>query len=101
MSTSLDENAVRHVARLARLDVSDEEVTALAGQLSAILAYFEKLNELDTSSVEPTAHPFSVTNVLRDDVVHAPWPAETAMHNAPQHQDRFFQVPKILGQDNA
>ena len=101
MPKSLDENAVRHVAHLARLDVSDQEVTALAGQLTAILRYFEKLNELDTSSVEPTAHPFSVTNVLRDDVVQAPWPADTAMHNAPQHRDQFFQVPKILEQSNA
>lgn len=101
MPTSLDENAVRHVAHLARLDVSDEEVITFAGQLSGILRYFEKLNELDTSSVEPTAHPSSVANVLRDDVVLAPWPADTAMHNAPQHRDQFFEVPKILGQSSA
>jgi aspartyl-tRNA(Asn)/glutamyl-tRNA(Gln) amidotransferase subunit C len=101
MTTSLDETAVRHVAHLARLTVSDAEVARFSQQLSVILQYFEQLEGLDTTNVEPTAHPLGITDVLRDDVVCNPLSTDAALRNAPQHQDQLFQVPKVLDQDNA
>lgn len=101
MKELLDEAAVRHVAHLARLSVTDEEVARFAAQLSSILQYFDQLKEVDTSGVEPTAHPLPVTNVFREDTVLSPWTADAALHNAPQHRDQFFQVPKVLEQEEA
>jgi aspartyl-tRNA(Asn)/glutamyl-tRNA(Gln) amidotransferase subunit C len=101
MADLLDEAAVRHVAHLARLEVSDEEVARFAEQLSTILAYVEQLNELDTTGVPPTAHALPVTNVFRDDTAHPSWGPDRALHNAPRRQDGFFQVPKVLDQESA
>ncbi len=101
MASSLDEAEVRHVAHLARLVVSDEEVARFAKQLASILHYFEQLNQVDTSNVEPTAHALPVTNVFRDDVVKPSWPPGRALHNAPEHRDGFFTVPKVLHQEGA
>jgi aspartyl-tRNA(Asn)/glutamyl-tRNA(Gln) amidotransferase subunit C len=100
MST-LDESAVRHVAHLARLAVSDEEVAHFTGQLSSILRYMEQLNELDTADVAPTAHPLPVANVFREDRVREPWTPQRALHNAPDRQGGFFRVPKVLDQETA
>ncbi len=100
MATPLDEAAVRHVAHLARLTVTDEEIARLAGQLSSILEYMGQLNEVDTTDVPPTAHPLSVKNVLRDDTVQFSWDPDRALHNAPDRQDDFFRVPKVLDQQN-
>ena len=66
---SINIQDVEHVARLARLDLSEEEKEMFTAQLSAILKYAEKLNELDTSNVEPTTHVLHVSNVMRDDEV--------------------------------
>jgi len=101
MASSLDESAVRHVAHLARLDLTDEEVIRFAKQLSSILSYMEQLNEPDTTGIGPTAHALQVTNVFRDDTVRPCWEPDRALHNAPQRQENFFRVPKVLGQDSA
>ena len=101
MSSALDESAVRHVAHLARLDITDEEVARFAGQLSGILGYVEKLNELDTTDVPPTAHTLPVNNVFRADVVRPSWEVDRALHNAPQCQEGLFRVPKVLDQESA
>ena len=101
MATKLDEKTVRHVAHLARLSVTDEEVTRFADQLSHILAYMEQLNAVDTTDVPPTAHPLPVSNVFRDDAVGEPWSPERALSNAPQVHDTFFKVPKVLDQESA
>lgn len=101
MPTSLDEAAIRHVAHLARLNVTDEEVARFAEQLSSILEYVAQLNELDTTDVLPTAHALPVKDVFRDDTVGPCWEPDRALHNAPQRQDDFFRVPKVLDQENA
>ncbi len=101
MSSSLDEAAVRHVAHLARLEISDEEVRRYADQLSAVLGYVDQLNELDTTDVPPTTHAVPLSNVFRDDAVRASLDAERALSNAPKQQDGFFRVPKVLDQESA
>ena len=101
MGPSLDEETVRHVAELARLDVTDDEVARFAGQLSKILDYFAQLNELNTDDVAPTAHALAISNVLREDQVRPPLDQERALANAPQRHGAFFQVPKVLDQDGA
>jgi aspartyl-tRNA(Asn)/glutamyl-tRNA(Gln) amidotransferase subunit C len=94
--TKLDEAAVRHVAHLARLAVTDAEVGLYAEQLSKILDYVNQLNEVDTTDVPPTAHPLPIANVFRDDAPHQPWTPDAALANAPDHQNGFFRVPKVL-----
>jgi aspartyl-tRNA(Asn)/glutamyl-tRNA(Gln) amidotransferase subunit C len=87
---------VRHVARLARLELSAAEEERLQSELSAILCYVDKLNELDTSAVEPTAQVGeSGTPMREDEVTNRPAPAEM-LANAPRRDDNFFKVPKII-----
>ena len=101
MGSTLDEAAVRHVARLARLKITDAEAALFASQLSKVLEYVEQLNELDTSNVLPTAHPLPVSNVFRADAIRPTWTADQALHNAPDRHDGFFRVPKVLDQESA
>lgn len=101
MTQSLDALAVRHVAHLSRLNVTDDEVAMYAQQLSRVLEYMEQLNAVNTENVPPTAHPHSATNVLRDDVVVESLVPAEALANAPQRQDDFFRVPKVLDQETA
>ncbi len=101
MGQILDPSTVRHVAQLARLNLSDDELTHYAEQLSRILKYIDQLNELDTSDVPPTAHAMPVQNVFREDQIAAAWTAERALHNAPAREDNLFKVPKVLDQESA
>ncbi len=96
MAEKIDQEQVRKVAKLSRLDLSDAEVEEFTGQLSAILGYVEKMNELDTENVEPLAHCLAVHNVFREDVVKESLGAEKALANAPHQDGEFFRVPKIL-----
>lgn len=91
---SLEE--VAHVAKLARLRLSQSHLQQYSTQLSAILDYIDKLNELDVTGVEPLAHPTGVTNRLDDDEVAAPMPIEHLLRNAPAIEDRYLAVPKVL-----
>jgi aspartyl-tRNA(Asn)/glutamyl-tRNA(Gln) amidotransferase subunit C len=100
MST-IDEKTVRHMANLARLAVSDEEVARYASQLSRILDYAEQLKEVNTEHVTPTAHPLPLLNVLRQDQPHKSWPEKDALANAPDPHNSFFRVPKVLDQEDA
>jgi len=100
----IDISLVQHIGYLSRLKLSDEEVELFSRQLSSIVEYFEKLNELDTSQVEPTAHALPVTNVFRPDepgVTGRPLGPEGVLANAPQRDGNFFKVPKVLDQDSA
>ncbi|MCP4247889.1 MAG: Asp-tRNA(Asn)/Glu-tRNA(Gln) amidotransferase subunit GatC [bacterium] len=99
MSSSIDERTVRHVAHLSRLQFSDEEIRRLTGELSAILDYIEQLNRVDTADVEPTAHPVQIRNVFRDDSPRPSIDPAAALSNAPQSEQTFFRVPKVLDQD--
>ncbi len=87
---------VEHVAKLARLALKDEEADQLTRQLSDILTYVEKLNELDTKDVEPTSHVLPVRNVLRDDEVRGSIDRGKALVNAPDRTEEFFRVPKVI-----
>ena len=98
MKEILDEQTVRHVSHLARLKLSDDDLADVRAQLSRILAYVDLLNELNTDDVEPTAHPLEITNVFREDSVGKSWTAAAALSQAPQRQNGFFQVPRVLGQ---
>ena len=88
--------SVEHIAKLARLSVSEEEKELFGPQLNGILSYMEKLNELDTKDVEPTSHVLSLSNVMRDDMPGNSIPREEALMNAPDHTDKFYRVPKII-----
>ncbi len=87
---------VLHIARLARLALSEEEIELFTEQLGKILDYMAKLNELDVAGIPPTAHAIEVTNVMRDDVVMGDDMREDILANAPERQGDCFRVPRIL-----
>jgi aspartyl-tRNA(Asn)/glutamyl-tRNA(Gln) amidotransferase subunit C len=91
MAISRDE--VVHVARLARLALTDEELDRFAGQLDAILEAVGKVSELDLSEVEPTLHPLALSNVWAEDEPRPSLDVEEALANAPDREDDAFRVP--------
>ncbi|MBY5163676.1 Asp-tRNA(Asn)/Glu-tRNA(Gln) amidotransferase subunit GatC [Salsipaludibacter albus] len=96
---ALSEAEVRHVARLARLDLSDDDVAELAPQLSQILEYAEQVGEVAADDVEPMVHPFPVTNVMRDDHPAASLPRDEVLSQAPDAREDRFAVPRIVAED--
>ncbi len=90
---------VRHVAKLARLALSEAEIRRFAPELESILEYVAKIAEVDVSGVEPMAHPVPLHNVMREDVAEAPLPLEEVLKNAPATDGPFFKVPKVIGGD--
>jgi len=88
--------SIEHLAQLARLSVSDNEKTLFADQIDSILSYMDKLNELDTATVEPTSHVISLSNVVREDLLKDSLERESALSNAPDRTDKFYRVPKII-----
>jgi aspartyl-tRNA(Asn)/glutamyl-tRNA(Gln) amidotransferase subunit C len=87
---------VQHVATLARLEVGADQVQAFGRDLDAILGYFEKLDELDTSAVEPMSHALDLVNVVRTDTVVPSLPQDEALANAPEKAYGHFRVPKVI-----
>ena len=87
---------VEHVARLARLELTEDEKNLFAGQMDAIIGYVEKLKELDTDGVMPTSHAVPMENAFRDDHLRPSIGVEKALGNAPQRADSFFKVPKVI-----
>ena len=92
----ISKQQVEHVAKLARLEVSEDEKAMFARQLSAILTYMDQLKEVDTEGVEPTATVLPTENVWREDAVRLSLAQEQALANAPDQADGFFRVPKII-----
>jgi aspartyl-tRNA(Asn)/glutamyl-tRNA(Gln) amidotransferase subunit C len=93
---SITKKDVEHVAKLARLALTEEEKEVFTRQLEKILTYVEQLNKLDTQDVPPTAHPLSVKNVWRDDVC-MPWEkTDDILAGAPEREERYFKVKKVL-----
>ncbi len=90
---------VEHVAFLARLGLTDEELTRLEGQLNHILEQYAKLTELDTEAIPPTAQTIELENILREDAVSPSLPADAVLANAPARSGDFVLVPPILGGD--
>lgn len=93
---AIDEKTVRRVAHLARLALPEERVAPLAGELNAILAWIEQLNEVDVEGVQAMASAVDVKLPLRDDVVTAGGDAARVLANAPKTEDGFFIVPKVV-----
>lgn len=96
MSKKIDKAQVKHIAKLARLDLTEAEEEKFSEQLSSIVDYIEKLNELETDSVQPLAHCLPVHNVFREDIAKESLSVEGALSNAPERKDEYFKVPKIL-----
>ena len=99
MPEQLTEQQVRHVAKLSRLALSDDEVRHFGTQLSAVLGYVSKLSELNVDGVEPMAHAMDVHSVVREDVPVPGLPIELVLRNAPDSESPFFKVPKVIGED--
>jgi len=91
MTISSDD--VLHVARLARLQLNDDEVDRMAEQLSSIIGHVQELSALDLTGVEPTAHALDLTNQTRPDVARPSWPRDEVLANAPDPADGGFRVP--------
>ena len=92
----ISKEEIEHIAVLARLSLPEEEKELFGSQLSNILDYMGKLNELDTKGIEPTSHVLSLSNVMRDDIPRPSIPKEEALTNAPDHTEKFYRVPKII-----
>ena len=95
MQISPDE--IKKAANLARLEMSEAEIENMAGHLDNILAYINKLNELDTAGIAPTTHAIAIHNAFRADVVHESLSREEALSNGPRQNGEAFVVPKVVG----
>ncbi|MEJ5963383.1 Asp-tRNA(Asn)/Glu-tRNA(Gln) amidotransferase subunit GatC [Pedobacter immunditicola] len=93
---NIDKKTIHKVADLARIDVKEEQVDNLILEMSKILTFMEKLNELDTQHVEPLVYLNTEVNVFRDDVVKQEITVEEGLSNAAKHNEEFFMVPKII-----
>jgi aspartyl-tRNA(Asn)/glutamyl-tRNA(Gln) amidotransferase subunit C len=91
----ISEEEVRHVANLARLGLTDDEIEKMGGQLDAILDSIDKIQELDLTHVPPTANPLDLSNVLRPDEPRPEFSQEQALSLAPERVDDLFAVPRI------
>jgi aspartyl-tRNA(Asn)/glutamyl-tRNA(Gln) amidotransferase subunit C len=96
MAVTKDDAA--YIAELARLNFTDVELDKITTDLNEILTYMEKLNELDTSSIEELSHPVEFTNVFRADELKPSTPTAEALKNAPSKTEEFFKVPKVISQ---
>jgi len=92
----ISKEEVLHVAHLARLHLSEDELVMMTGQLDNILSYVDKLEELDTTGIKPTSHVFSITNAFRDDIVKKSLDRDQALQNGPKQNGEAFEVPRII-----
>ena len=92
----ITKNEVENVAHLARLDFSEEEKVKFTSQLNDILLYIEKLNQADTTGVEPMSHAIALQNAFRDDIVKDSLSHDLSLSNAPEARGPFFRVPKVI-----
>lgn len=91
---SITEDEVKYISHLARLEI--KEVETLTSQLNKILGYFQKLQELNTDGIEPTSHPVALSNIFREDEIQTSLNIDEVLSNAPQKDDNYFLVPKII-----
>ena len=97
MAKTIDLQLVRHIAKLSRIELSDEQVRTFGTQLASILDFFDKLQELDTSNVQPMAHAVEAHNIFGGDTPGESLAPADALANAPQRDGDFFKVPKVIG----
>jgi len=93
---TISSREVEYVAHLARLEISDQEKEIFTSQLNDILLYIDKLNELDTTGVEPMSHAMALTNAFREDQLVDSIGTEKTLANAPDARGEFFRVPKVI-----
>lgn len=96
LTMKVDKETLHKIAHLARLEVRPEEEAGMLSSLNEVLTWMEQLNEVDTTGVEPLMHISEELNVVREDAVGEHLSRERALANAPQHDEQFFQVPKVL-----
>ena len=92
----LNRKDVEQVAQLSRLELSEKDLDKYTGQLDAILEYIDVLSQVDTSDVEPMAHVLDIRNVMRPDAIQPSLSQQAALQNAPEPENGFFKVPKIV-----
>jgi aspartyl-tRNA(Asn)/glutamyl-tRNA(Gln) amidotransferase subunit C len=92
----ISKQEVEYVAHLARLEIDDAQKAKFTSQLNDILLYIDKLNELDTTGVEPMSHAIAVTNAFREDNIADSLGTEKSLANAPDGRGEFFRVPKVI-----
>ncbi len=88
---------VKKIARLSRLEIPESELEKFTGQMNQILGFIDSLNKLDTSNIEPTSHAAVLATVFREDVAIQSEVSELALEAAPEAEDHFFKVPKVIG----
>ncbi len=93
----IDKDTVDKIAHLARLELAEDETEKMIGDMNKILGFMDKLNEIDTTGVEPLVYMTDEINVLREDVVKHEITHEEALQNAPKHDDNYFLVAKVIG----
>jgi aspartyl-tRNA(Asn)/glutamyl-tRNA(Gln) amidotransferase subunit C len=98
--SGLSRSDVEHVAHLARLGLTADEIGLLQGQLNHILDQYAKLAELPTEAIPPTAQTIELENILRDDIVVPSLPVDEVLRNAPESSGGFVVVPALLGEDS-
>jgi aspartyl-tRNA(Asn)/glutamyl-tRNA(Gln) amidotransferase subunit C len=94
---NIDSETVDKIAHLARLELAEDEKQEMIGDMNKILGFMEKLNEIDTTGVEPLIYLSNEVNVFREDVVKQEITHEEALLNAPKHDDKYFLVAKVIG----
>ena len=92
----IDKGRVEHVAQLARLEFNQEELSMFVNQLNTILDYFDTLQDLDTTAIEPTSHVGAAHNALRDDEVKSFDANDLLLENAPSEENKCYKVPKVI-----
>ena len=97
---AISREEVEHIAKLARLQLTDEEIQRFQVELGKIIEYFDQLKKLDTENVPPMTHAVPIENVLREGKVESSLSVEEALQNAPEKKNSYFQVPKVVGQDS-
>ncbi len=98
---SISREEVEHVAYLARLGLTEEEIKRLQGQLSDILGHVAMINQLNTEAIPPTAQVIPLQNVMRSDVPAPCYPPEAILANAPREEDHYFKIPPVLEDQEA
>ena len=93
---TIEESVVRHMAELARIELTPDEVRLYQDQLKTVLGYMESLKSIDVTGVEPLAHVGDISGGMREDRIQEPLPAEKAVQNAPQQDANRFVVPKVV-----
>lgn len=96
---SVSKKDVEHIAQLARLKIDQSELEKYTKDLNQILNYVEKLNELDTENIEPLSYPVEKSNVFREDKMKESISTKEALKNAPDKDEQYFKVPKVINND--